>query len=158
MRGDIDKAAKSVLPPETVNRLYACAEQDTRLDVRSEVIFALGELGGGELVGPLLSDLNQFDPNCDLYTVVVEALGKIGGREVYEWLVPKVRNRQAPICVEQAFSGLVLTQKARDPVFAKDMEPMLGGDKDFAKKGWPTRSALPWKIFPRYTRASMFVG
>lgn len=83
-RGSLSRAGSGLVSHQEL--ALVLAELKMRpVEVRREVAFALGEVGGEDLVRPL-AELAQ-DPVSSVRLIAVEALGKIGGPEAVQVLM-----------------------------------------------------------------------
>lgn len=119
VRGNLARAASSVVPKISFLKFLDALFMDKREDVQCEAIFALGELAGEEIVEPLLKYIQSAPADSDLHTAIISSLSKIGGSSVESLL------RQFPEDTDavRGIVSLVAQQKAEDPLFARTFDP-----------------------------------
>ena len=88
-RGTLTRAMESVVPSRDLADVLE-ELQTQPPEVRREVAFALGEIGGEDMVEPL-SKLAQ-DPDTSVRLIIADALGRIGGPRAVEVLMAMAKN------------------------------------------------------------------
>lgn len=83
-RGSLSRAGEGLVSHQELEEVLKELKMQP-VEVRREVAFALGEVGGEDLVRPI-AELAR-DPESSVRLIAVDALGKIGGPEVVQTLV-----------------------------------------------------------------------
>ena len=138
VRGDFTKAATSVFPGISLEDFFELAMSDEREQVQCEAVLAIGELGGEQMIEPLLKRLLKLPSTSKLHAAIIRAVGKIGGPEIREYLFNHPHNENSV----RSIIGLITQQEAHDESFSKELRRPVRRGPETATLAMKTRQTL----------------